>query len=1064
MLSLNLLGTPEIKLDETVVSLNTAKARALLFYLATTGQTHSRETLLDLLWGEMPAAKARRNLTTTLSNLRQQLAGYLLADGDTLAFNGAAPHQLDVARLMRLLASEDPLDWQAGVALYRGDFLAGFTVANAVAFEEWVLSTAEQLREQVVRALSRLVEQAISQREFSAGISLASRLLAIEPWLESGHRQLMILYARSGHATAALTQYEKCRQLLADELGVTPAAATVALFERLQLARDRAASPLPDDGTRFVGRQAELAFLLTRLYQPDCRLLTIVGLGGMGKSRLALAAARAVEQGELTLFLNGVLFVSLVGVTSRDGLLAAILAALGRTHGRGPLLDQVIAALQPQELLLILDNFEQLLGEVVAIQQIVSRCPEVTLLVTSREALGIGAEHRLDLHGLAVPPTNLSPAELGSYEAVALFLAVAQQAQPRFELDVATAPHVLAICRLVDGMPLALRLAAAWLRALPPEDIVAQLRAGLDILMTRQRDLPMRQRAVRAIFDQTLAQLVAEEVAVLSGLSAFPAGFLRRRRPAGPPGPRRSCSVSWSIAASSNWTKPAATRCTSCCANTLPSSGQPPLATPSPATCSPGWLNGRPSCAMPGRGRRCARSIGEFGNVLAAWEVARQADDFALLAAAVEPFSRFVRSRGRFPEGIAALEPAIARATASNAPAETALRDWLGTLYFFSGAHELARQMFASALELAETAGDTPAQAAAAFHLAQLYHFQHQISDALPLAERAHLHYNQTDDPRGLAGTMNLLGQLARRPGQTDAARRWFAAAIALSRQQQDYTTLLVPLNNLGLLLHEIGDFAGSLALFQESEAVLQKLGETEDGLIMLNFGRNHEALGNLAEATALYEDAIPLFERQHARHYALVARSWAARAARLCGELDRAQELISAALAGFRQANTRYSIADAAANQGDIALARGDLAATATAYTESLTLMRELGRDDGELRVATALAQLALRQSDLDSASSWLTVAHRCARATHQIMLQHQLLASYGLFLAATGRQSQALALFGWLQGQPTAAWETRQLAAQEATQLKGELAADWLTPEMSIQDILRLVAQAVG
>ncbi|MCB8959854.1 MAG: tetratricopeptide repeat protein [Ardenticatenales bacterium] len=1062
MLVLNLLGTPEIKLAETAVSLNTAKARALLFYLAVTNQPHSRDALLDLLWSEMDAAKARRNLTTTLSSLRKQLDGYLLAEGDTLAFNSAALHQLDVANLTRLLASDDPAQWRAGIDLYRGEFLAGFTVANAVIFEEWVLTTGEQLRDQVVRALSRLVELAINQGDFAEGLNLAMRLLTLEPWLESGHRQLMILYARAGRAEAALAQYEKCRQILAAELGVTPAAATVALFERLQLARNRADSPLPDDGTRFVGRQAELAFLLERLRQPDCRLLTIVGLGGMGKSRLALAAARAVEQGEYTLFLNGIVFVSLVGVTSRDGLLAAILSALGTAPGRGPLLDQVINALRPQELLLVLDNFEQLLGEVALIQRIVAGCPDVTLLLTSREALGIGAEHRLDLHGLAAPVADATPEAIASAEAAALFLSVARQAQPHFELNAGTAAQLQTICQLVDGMPLALRLAAAWLRALPLAEIVVQLRAGLDILTTSQRDLPVRQRAVRAIFDQTLAQLVEDEVVALQTLSAFPAGFsAAAARTVAEATPRLLSELvdRGLIQLEETGRYQIHELLRQYAAEQRPAAAQDAF-----VSYMLTWLAERTPELRDGRQGEALRQIGrEFGNILAAWELALAADSIPLLVAGAEPFSRFARYRGRFPEGIAALEPACARAAALNAPAEAGLRDCLGTLYFFSGAHDLAGQMFTTALTLAEAAGDIPTQAAAAFHLSQLGHFQHRIDDAVTLAERAHRHFAEANDPRGLASSMNMLGQLARRRGEIATARRWFAAAIELSRQHQDYTTLIVPLNNLGLLLHELGDFVGSLALFEECEAALKELGEIEDGLVMLNFGRNYEALGDIAAATAQYEGAFPVFERQHARHYILVARSYASRAARLRGDLDWALELINAALDGFRQANTRFSIAFAAANLGDIALARGELDNAADAYEESLTLMRELGRDDGQLRAATGLAQLALRRDELAIARNWLALAAPLARATHQAMYQHQLLAVFALFLVADGNLPQAVALFAWLQKQPTAAWETRQLAAQQAALLSVVPDNEFAESGAAVSDLLMLVAQNI-
>ncbi|MCA9924495.1 MAG: tetratricopeptide repeat protein, partial [Anaerolineales bacterium] len=388
---------------------------------------------------------------------------------------------------------------------------------------------------------------------------------------------------------------------------------------------------------------------------------------------------------------------------------------------------------------------------------------------------------------------------------------------------------------------------------------------------------------------------------------------------------------------------------------------------------------------------------------------------------------------------------------------EAQLRDWLGTLYFFSGEHDAATQQFRDALRLAKLVGDSHTLGSASFHLAQALHMQGEITETIPLLEHAHQHFTQADDARGLIGTMNMLGQLFRQRGDIDEARRWYQGGIELGRARHDYYGLLVILNNMGVLLHELGDFAGSLALFDESEELLQKLGTAQDGLVMLNFGRNYEALGDIDKAAAFYEGAIPVFEAQHARHHALVARSWASRAARLRGDLTQAQQWIDEALRGFRQNNTLFSIADSLANLGDIGLARAELDGAEKAYDESLQLVRQLGQPGGELRCAAALARIATMRGDSTKAQEWLETAVSILPKTHQLIIQYQLLASLAMFFAANGNAAHGMALLNWIQQQPTAMWETRQFAQNEAAALHDQVEnVATISPDRSLTELL--------
>ena len=221
-----------------VTAFVSAKVPALLAYLAVTGQAHSRETLAALLWGDLPEATAKRNLTKALTNLRQLLEPYLLIEWHSVAFNDQAPSAVDVGLFQAavegsaLLEPDNPerdlAPLRQAVSLYRGDFLAGFYVKNALEFEEWALGQREYLRELMLQALQRLTEQS-AEADPAAALDYCRRWLGLEPWQEAAHRQMMLLLARSGQREAALAQYETCRQILAEELGVEPAAETTAL-------------------------------------------------------------------------------------------------------------------------------------------------------------------------------------------------------------------------------------------------------------------------------------------------------------------------------------------------------------------------------------------------------------------------------------------------------------------------------------------------------------------------------------------------------------------------------------------------------------------------------------------------------------------------------------------------------------------------------------------------------------------------------------------------------------------------------------------------------------------
>jgi len=312
-LILHLLGGLEIqRADQPSINFISNKVPALLAYLAVARRAHSRDKLAALLWGEMSDADAKNNLRQALANLRKFFDDELTITRDTIGFKGDGfVDSMEFDSGLRLASSLDgepaSVILTDSLRLYRGDFLEGFHVRDAPDFEDWMLAERARLRELALQALHTLTQFHASRGNFSEAMTYASRLLTFDPWREEAHRQLMLLQARTGQWTAALSQYETCKKILGKELGVQPSLETTALYERIRSARQAARHNIPPSSTAFVGRENELENLRQRLADPACRLVTLTGLGGIGKTRLAQETARLCAD----MFINGAWMIPL---------------------------------------------------------------------------------------------------------------------------------------------------------------------------------------------------------------------------------------------------------------------------------------------------------------------------------------------------------------------------------------------------------------------------------------------------------------------------------------------------------------------------------------------------------------------------------------------------------------------------------------------------------------------------------------------------------------------------------------------------------------------------------
>lgn len=533
---IQLFGAIEIRRNgELLTGFRSQKALVLLAYLLCEQRPVARDYLAGLGWPESDQSQALGLLRRSLHDLQNQLPGCLAVDNHTVRFSPTASVTADRQQFVALANQDAPDAWSQAVALYRAPFLQGIYLADAPELGNWLVREQERWQGEVVRLLSQLASYHAERAAYAPAFHYIQQLLTVEPWREEAHRQAMLLLARLGQTSAALAQYERCRQVLQAELAVAPAQETEKLRTRIAAIAHQPTHPLPPATTPFIGRSEEVAELTQWLAGPHNRLITLVGPGGMGKTRLALAVARMVVTEEQRIFLHGVVFVPLVGVETLPQTVAALGQALAFPfHSQGAPEIQLLHYLRDKEVLLVLDNVEQLISEplLAFVRQLLDGAPDLKLLVTSRVRLNLQAEQLYWMQGLAVPaptatPAPLPVAEMATYSGVQLFLSTVQRSRPDYTLATADTPAVMTICQLVQGMPLALELAATWMSVLTPAEIAAELTRNLDFLASDLHDLPLRQRSMRAVFATSWRLLTPGEQQIFAQLSVFRGSFTR---------------------------------------------------------------------------------------------------------------------------------------------------------------------------------------------------------------------------------------------------------------------------------------------------------------------------------------------------------------------------------------------------------------------------------------------------------------------------------------------------------------------------------------------------------
>jgi predicted ATPase/DNA-binding SARP family transcriptional activator len=1074
-LRLYVFGPPRLERGGQPIDLNLRKALALCVYLAVSRQPHSRDALATLFWPDNDQREARTSLRRTLHRLTQAIGDdILLASADTVMLDPSADLWVDAAAFERLAAGDDPA---AAAALYRDDFLAGFTLPDSPAFDEWQFFECERLRQLFTRLLTELVTAAQSHGDWPAAASYARHWVALDPLHEPAQRALIAAYAQAGHTAAALRQYQELARMLQAELDAEPEEETAALAEAVRSRRiappaapeqapgapptstaaeappradTRAPPPAPLAQTPLVGRERELAEILQLLTADDTgHLLTIIGPGGTGKTRLAQAVA---EQAQAH-FAHGACVVSLAEAAGPRALAGPIAGAIGLPLASTDMEADLLAALRTRELLLVLDNFEHLLERADLATGIVAAAPRVRVLVTSRERLSTSGEIVYTLGGLALPVDDTPAAALAS-EAVQLLL---QQARLVGRLALPGPDEIQAlarICRLVQGMPLALTLAARWAEVLSFAEIAEEIGRSLDILASDLHDLPPRQRSVRAVFDASWQRLSPPMQQIFVQLTVFRGGFTRQaaEEVAGADlrTLRRLANSSFLMVNTQEQRYTLHELLRQFAAEHL--SG--PLRTGAEERHSAFYLDLLERLAADLKGGRQQQALGRLAadrdNLHAAWRWAARQGRHDLIGAAAEGLWLFYERYGDAAAGEAAFAEALAGLEAAEGGAGDGLA---GLLLAAQGHFHARRSAFTSGRELMErgVARMRAAPAGLPLGLALVYlgflsHYQGRYAEAERLGEESLALFAEADDRWGVALSLQLMGTSLARQGRPVLAQQLLHTCLEMARAAGAHGSRSFAAWNLARVLAEFGDYAAAQRFLEEAMAAGQQAGYRlsvasalcERALLALD-------LGDFDTAERDFTASVELYTAIGSAVFAETTRAYTGLLARMRGDLDVAEALL---WHGLEHSRVLQNHRDEALFLGELALVaqrQGDLRRAVRLQEDALAIWRAVGNEPG---IAAASGVLATLQGALDAPAA---VVEELSHTALDLALRHRLapvaLAAFiGLapLLAAAGAAGEALELLALAEQHSAATAETRGRAAALAERIAAGVTAE--------------------
>ncbi|TET20584.1 MAG: tetratricopeptide repeat protein, partial [Candidatus Cloacimonadota bacterium] len=785
---------------------------------------------------------------------------------------------------------------------------------------------------------------------------------------------------------------------------------------------------LPIQATPFLGRESELGKITELLRSPSCRLVTLIGPGGIGKTRLAIqAAAEEIER-----FAHGVYFIPLDPLSSAEFLVSAIAEALKFSfYSKEDEKVQLLNYLREKQLLLILDNFEHLVAGAGMLSEVLNAAPDVKIMVTSRELLNLRGEWIVQVGGMKVPEGEQIDVE--GYSAVQLFLHNAQRIRTGAELTDEDKRFVVRICQLVGGLPLGIEIASSWLRSLSCKEIAQEIEKGIDFLETSMRDVPERHRSLRAVFDCSWDLLTETERGALRRLSVFLGGFSREaaehvagarlglltslvdksllRRHANGRYEMLDILRQYILEKLAGEEEEQGRVLDKHCeyfADFLEQRGQQKAGPEYEAMMEDvaleienvriAWdraiTESKDDCIL--RSIRCLfrfyRMRGWYheGHEIFSKVVAqyRGKDNEAIFAQLLSRKAQFILRLGDLHRAREEFEESLVILRELDLPSEIAfVLNYLGIVHRMLGDLEKVKPFHEEALKIFRRMDDKSGICRTLSNISYITSALGNYAEAKRIEEEVLVLNKDLGDLYGIAGSLSDLGSIAHTIGDLKKSEELYNESLSLSKKLKHKYGMGRTLNNLGIVKSSLGDYEGAKQCYQESHKIFSEIGDMSGKAASLtNMGVIYRMQGKFEEARKMHEETLEICKKTGYQVGYATSLNHLATTAKDQGDLQAAKKLHAEALAICEKIGNPWLISVTLENCGEVELMLGDLVKAMACYCRGLKIAMDIDAKPLILAIIVATAKVLIRRGERERAFVYLSVAYAHAHVDPEL------------------------------------------------------------------------------